>query len=454
MPNELIFLVDDDPAMRKLGSTLLEDRSYQTRQFEDGESCLAALDESPAALFLDMVLPGMNGLEVLQEVKKAAPHIPVIMITSINDADTAVRAMQLGAYDYLVKPYDENRLFASLKKALEQNFLTTRVHYLKNEISRIKNPKGLIGSSPELKEILQKARQAAESGAGILVQGESGTGKELLARAIHEYSRFSSGLFVDINCGAIPDTLQESELFGHKKGAFTGAVDTRAGKLELANQGSLFLDEVAEMSLQTQAKLLRFLQEKTFERLGDNRKIQVESQFIAATNKDLKLEVAEGRFREDLYYRLAVFPITVPPLRERKEDIPELCKHFIEKYRTQCAKNIDHIAPSAMDAIGNYSWPGNVRQLENALFHSMILCAGDTIETRHLPLEIISPNENASPDNQSPPTDAPVRPLDETIKSALQSAIQLSNGKIPEAAKKLGLSRSAIYRMLKKYQIG
>jgi len=456
MPNDLIFIVDDDPALRKLTSILLEDRAYATKTFESGEDCLDALDERPSAILLDMMLPGINGLETLEQIKLKSSSTPVILVTSINKTDTAVSAMKQGAYDYLVKPYDETRLIASLEKALQQDALNTHVHFLKTEINKLKTPQGIVGNSPAILEVVSKSKMGAESGAAILIQGESGTGKELLARTVHENSLWSDGLFVDINCGAIPETLQESELFGHKKGAFTGATEMQKGKLELAHHGTLFLDEIGEMTLPTQAKLLRFLQEKNFERIGEHRKIQVECQIVSATNKDLKEAVAQGSFREDLYYRLAVFPVTAPPLRERKQDIPLLCQHFLTKYKTQIRKHHTDIHPQALQMLMNHSWPGNIRELENAIFQAMILATGEILQVEdfhfiHPPISSAIPTPSST--NETSCDTNKILSLDETIKSAIQNALTASNGKANLAGEKLGLSRSAFYRLLKKYDI-
>ena len=288
--------------------------------------------------------------------------------------------------------------------------------------------------------------------------GESGTGKELMARAIHEGSQFSKGLFVDINCGAIPENLQESELFGHRKGAFTGAIEARKGKLELADKGTLFLDEVAEMSFNTQAKLLRYLQEKSFERLGEEKKIFTSTRVIAATNKDLKKKVKEGEFREDLYYRLAVFPVTIPPLRERKEDIPSLAAHFIEKYKNEFDKDILSITSEAMSLLSNYFWPGNVRQLGNVIYQAMILTESSCIDMQSLPEDIKNAMEsddkqarNTSNQHTSFDNEENIRPFEESVRESLQRALDLTDGNIPETAKRLKLSRSSFYRMVQKY---
>ena len=320
----LIFTVDDDPGVGGLIKVLFEDRGHEVLVFENGKQCLDRLDENPSVVFLDMVMPVMDGMETLKTIKNAKSDLPVIMVTGVDDAGSAVEAMKLGAFDYIVKPFDEPRLFSVLDKAIEQTALIGQVRYLQVELNRAKGIGGIVGTSPALTATLEKILKVGVSNAGVLLLGESGTGKDLMARAIHENSHFSQGLFVDINCGAIPENLQESELFGHTKGSFTGATETRKGRLELADGGTLFLDEVAEMSLNTQVKLLRYLQEKSFERVGGTKKIFTKTRVIAATNKDLDEMVKKGFFREDLYYRLAVFPITIPPLRERKDDISSL----------------------------------------------------------------------------------------------------------------------------------
>ena len=336
----LIFTVDDDPDVRGLIKVLLEDRGHEVVALENGKHCLDRLDENPSVIFLDVVMPVMDGIATLKAIKKIKSELPVVMVTGSDDAESATKAMKLRAFDYIVKPFDELRLFSILDKALEQTTLVGQVSYLQGELSRVHGIKNIIGSSPALIQTLEKIKKVGASNAGVLLLGESGTGKELMARAIHENSRFSKGLFVDINCGAIPENLQESELFGHNKGSFTGATEARKGKLELANEGTLFLDEVAEMSLNTQVKLLRYLQEKNFERVGGAKKIFTSTRVIAATNKNLSEKIKDGSFREDLYFRLAVFPVTIPPLRERKEDIPSLALYFVDVYKKEFEKKI------------------------------------------------------------------------------------------------------------------
>ncbi len=469
MPNELIFTVDDDPQIRELLKIWLEEKGYKVADFESGEDCLKALEKDPIAIVLDLMMPGIGGLETLEKIQKSDQDIPVIMATSIDNAETAVKAIKMGAYDYIVKPFDETRLLTTLGKAIEQCSLKRKVHRLEEELRQGTNPQGIIGKSKALDGLLTKARKVENSKASVLILGESGTGKELLACAIHQNSPYSKGLFVDINCGAIPETLQESELFGHKKGAFTGATESRIGKLELANGGTLFLDEVAEMNLETQTKFLRFLQERNFERVGDNQKIKVDTRVIAATNKNLKTEVEEGRFREDLYYRLAVFPVEIPPLRERVEDIPLLCLHFLEKHKDELNKDVPSFTPGAMAALKKYQWPGNIRQLENAIYQAMIINETGAIDLDCLPEEvfqevpavIVSPlNDLNVKNNDIPVTESsvskegsPIIPYEIVLEQTLRNALAATGGNVLQAAKELGLGKSTVYRMLKKYNL-
>ena len=455
----LIFAVDDDPQVRGLLKVLFEDRGHEVVALEGGKQCLDRLDENPSAIFLDRVMPEMDGMATLEAIKTTQKDLPVIMATSIDDAGSIVEAMKLGAFDYIVKPFDETRLFTILDKALAQNTLVGQVRYLQNELNKVQGISGIIGNSAALTQTLEKIRKVGASNAGVLLLGESGTGKELMARAIHEGSHFSKGLFVDINCGAIPENLQESELFGHRKGAFTGATETRKGRLELADEGTLFLDEVAEMALNTQAKLLRYLQEKSFERVGDGKKITTHTRVIAATNKDLTKNIEEGTFREDLYYRLAVFPVTIPPLRERKEDIPSLARHFIDKYKNEFDKEITSITQDAMDALVDNYWPGNVRQLENVIYRAMIITESGRIDTQSLPDDMKSAKSGGGKQVQrvSSPHIAEngetILPFEESVKQTLQRALDLSNGDISATAKRLNLTRSSFYRMVQKYSL-
>ena len=452
MTNELIFVVDDDAPLRGLMKALLEDQGYAVQDFASGNALLDSLDESPSLILLDVMMPGLDGVETLKRIKATHPDIPVIMLTSVDKVETAVEVIKQGAYDYLLKPVDEPRLFTCLDKAFEQRNLVRKVHHLQSEVDRLSGKDGIIGKSEALNVALKKVHQVSASKAGVLILGETGTGKELIARAVHRNSSYATGPFVDINCGAIPETLQESELFGHKKGAFTGATESRPGKLELADGGTLFLDEVAEMSPSTQAKLLRFLQEKNFERVGDNQKIQVDTRVVCATNKDLKTLIEKGSFREDLYYRIAVFPIEVPALRDRVADIPLLCTHFLKKYQEDIGKEVHSISDEAMRILQNYSWPGNIRQLENTLYQAMIVTSYDTIDADCLPEEVFDSSAASAREEINAKSDSPSLYHD-VVKQTLKQALEKTGGNIPGAARELGISRSTFYRMLKKYQL-
>ena len=471
MENKLLFVVDDDPNLRRILSVLLETRGYRVVSFDRGEKCLEKLDENPVAVFLDLMMPGIGGMETLKQITKSRVNPAVIMVTSVNEAGTAVQAIKEGAFDYLLKPYDETRLVTTLENALSQNALIHQVRFLQEELKELHGLQGFVGNSEAIKKVFEKINKVKDNYASVLIQGESGTGKELVARSIHYNGNHAKGCFVDINCGAIPETLQESELFGHKKGAFTGADDSRTGKLELADGGTLFLDEVAEMSPNTQTKFLRFLQEKNFERIGENTKISVDTRVVAATNKDLKKEVATGNFREDLYYRLTVFPIFVPPLRERKEDIPLLCAHFLKKYAGELNKKSMSIRPKAMELLVSHPWPGNVRQLENTVYRAMIQSETEVIDVDSLS-EAIGAQESESGKDENAqegqdgsgrgqkidrigfdPESIPEKiiPLQEVEKRTLANALKFTQGNIPLAARKLEMSRSTLYRLVKKY---
>jgi DNA-binding NtrC family response regulator len=456
MAGELIFLVDDDAPLRLLVKTLLEDRDFSVRDFGDGKSFLQNLDKAPSLVLLDVMMPGLNGIETLKQIKAVHPEIPVIMLTSVDKIETAVEVIKLGAYDYLLKPVDEPRLFTCIEKAFETRNLIQKVDHLQKKVDRLEGQDEIIGKSNTLSAVMENVDKVAASNAGVLILGETGTGKELVARAIHRASPFSSGPFVDINCGAIPETLQESELFGYKKGAFTGADESRSGKLELADGGTLFLDEVAEMSMATQVKLLRFLQERSFEAVGDTRKIEVQTRVVAATNKDIASQIKKGLFREDLYYRLAVFPIQMPSLRERKEDIPLLCNHFLNKYENELKKQVTSISDEALQCLQDYSWPGNIRQLENTIYRAMITTSYDSIDIDCLPEELTG-EETTTDEEQLDTTDlgdtASVTPFHDVVKQTLEQALKKTEDNIPKAAKILGISRSTFYRMLKKYNL-
>jgi nitrogen regulation protein NR(I) len=381
---QTILIVDDDKSIRYSLKRMFEEK-YSILTAQNGEEALDRMKESsPDLVIMDIKMPGRNGIDVLKEMKLIDPKSLVIIMTAYGTTETAIEAMKYGAFDYILKPFPIPQMKGLVEKALPLRKL------MKEELTYapLAAPEGeeerIVGSSPKMQEIYKMIGQVAPSDVTVLLRGESGTGKELIARAIYHHSLRSNRPFLPVNCAAIPDTLLESELFGHEKGAFTGAASRRIGKLEQCQGGTTFLDEIGDMSLSTQAKLLRVLQEKSFERLGGMETIKVDIRLIVATNKDLEESISNGKFREDLYYRLNVVSITIPPLRERKEDIPELVSYFLKKFNRDLKKGIVGITPSGVEGMTSYGWPGNVRQLQNVLKRAMVLCQGEWISEDQL----------------------------------------------------------------------
>lgn len=467
MAKELVFVVDDEEASQILMKHHLESDDYEVMSFFDGEACLKELDKKPSVICLDMLMPGLSGLETLKRIKSTARNIPVIMVTNDDVLDSAIEAMKLGAYDYIVKPMDPVRLNSILNKATEQHSLVEKLNHMQGELKQTYSHKSIIGSDKEMKKVFLDIDKVVDSNINVYLNGESGTGKELVARAVHYSGARAKEPFIEINCGAIPESLQESEFFGHEKGAFTGAVETKKGKVELADGGTLFLDEVADLSPATQVKLLRFVQERKFERVGGVKQLKVDLRIISATNKDLAQEVKNGNFRQDLYYRLVVYSITVPALRDRKNDIPLLASHFMKKYKHENKIDVKAISPDAMTALVAYNWPGNVRELENVIYRAIVCSDGGSIELNSLTQEIIdqekeitewkkaSHNERITPEKEgnSIYTTGDLLSLDDAEKISLKSALNLTDGNFPEAAKRLSVSRATFYRKAKKHGI-
>jgi DNA-binding NtrC family response regulator len=387
--HERILVVDDEEQMRDLLAKVLERKGYQVSACGDGAEALALLEREPADLVVtDVRMPGLNGMEALRAIKELNPDIVVIIMTAFGSIDQAVQAVKDGAYDYINKPFKIDEILLTIEKALEERHLRHEVSTLRQELRTRYHFENLIGKSRAMQEIFGLIEQVAGSRSTVMVYGKSGTGKELVAKAIHYNSPRSSKAFVAVNCAAIPAELLESELFGHEKGAFTGAIATKVGKFELATGGTLFLDEIGHMRLDLQAKILRALQEREIERVGGTRTIKIDVRVLAATNRDLKKAIEEGTFREDLYYRLNVVPITLPPLRQRREDIPLLVEHFIGKYNREFARKVKGFSAGATAALYQYDWPGNVRELENVIERAVALAQSETISLRELPLEI------------------------------------------------------------------
>ncbi|NOX97379.1 MAG: sigma-54-dependent Fis family transcriptional regulator [Nitrospirae bacterium] len=386
---DTILIVDDDKSLRYSLERMFEERDMTVITARNGEEALERLGETlPDLVVMDVKMPGMGGLEVLREMRKIYPKLLVIIITAYGTTETAIEAMKLGAYDYILKPFDIPHMWQLVDKALEVNrMMKTVVAYEQTEEGG-ETAECIVGKSPQMQEIYKMIGQVAESNVTVLLRGESGTGKELVARAVYHHSLRANRPFLPVNCAAIPDTLLESELFGHEKGAFTGAHTRRIGKFEQGNGGTIFLDEIGDMSLPTQAKILRVLQEGEVQRLGGTENIKVDIRLIVATNKDLEKAISEDLFREDLYYRLNVLSLGLPPLRERRGDIPELVNYFLKRFNKDLKKNIVDLSPEAMERLVSYPWPGNVRELENVIKRAYVLCKGSRILPDELLLDL------------------------------------------------------------------
>jgi len=383
-----VLVVDDEPGVREALRMMLKG-DFDVTASPDVDAALAALDERPIdAVLLDLVMPGRTGLDFLRELGERSDVPPVIVLSATRTVATAVEAMKLGAVDYVTKPFDVDALRIKLRQVLERRALEREVAQLRDQVAGRSRLGRLIGASEVMRGVYRTIERVAEARSTVLITGESGTGKELVARAIHDLGPRRDERYVVVNCAAIPDTLMESELFGHERGAFTGASERRIGKFEAAHGGTLFLDEIGELAAPVQAKLLRALQDKTIERLGSTQSIPVDARVIAATNRDLEREVAAGRFRADLFYRVNVVPIVLPPLRERREDVRLLAETFVERGRGESGRGPQRLAPSALAALERYAWPGNVRELENTIERAMTLGTGDVIEATDLPNEI------------------------------------------------------------------
>jgi len=383
-----ILVVDDDVGVCESFEAVLA-KDYDLSFATQGVEALRILSTKDVNLvLLDVRMPGMDGIEVLRRIREANEHTDVIVVTAVKSLKTAVEAIKLGAFDYITKPFDIHEILALIKRVVEKQELVKEVLYLRDEVARDHRFENLVGRNAWMQEIYALITRIADNNATVLLNGESGTGKEVLARAIHQQSNRNHRPFVAVNCAAIPSELLESELFGHEKGAFTGAIATKVGKFELANGGTLFLDEVGSMRFDLQAKILRGLQEREIERVGGTRIIKIDVRVIAATNRDLKKGVEEGTFREDLYYRLNVVPITLPPLRQRRDDVPLLVEHFIAKYNREFNRRVKGFSAGATAALYQYDWPGNVRELENVIERAVALAQSETISLRELPLDI------------------------------------------------------------------
>jgi DNA-binding NtrC family response regulator len=445
----VVWVVDDEPAIRELLNVIVESAGYEVETFSGGAEVLACADPPPGAVLLDLMMPEVDGVAVLKELKRRNPTLPVIILTAVTQISRAVEVTKLGAYDYLVKPIDQERLKTTLHRAMSHASLTEEVVRLKSELGDQFHLKNIIGSSTAMRQVYEQIEKVSNSDITVFVSGESGTGKELVAKAIHYGSLRSDEPFIDVNCAAIPEGLQESELFGHEKGAFTGALATHPGKFEQAAGGTVFLDEIGEMSPSAQARLLRVLQERCLQRVGGTKTINLDVRVISASNRDLESMVADGGFRQDLFYRLVVFPIELPPLRQRSEDIPLLVEHFIEKYARDALNGVSGIQPGAMEALRDHTWPGNVRELENVIHRSLLLADGPAIGLEDLPAGLGAGLGGPGPESSAPISVA--MSLDELEKAAIEKALKRHGGNLSDVARQLGIGRSTLYRKLEQY---
>ncbi|GBE15168.1 transcriptional regulatory protein ZraR [bacterium BMS3Abin14] len=444
----LILVVDDDKRVRESISTILQDEGFSVLEAADGESALTRVAvDSPDAVLLDVWMPGMDGVETLRGMARQDPELPVIIMSGHGNIETAVTATKLGAFDFLEKPLSIDRLTLALRNAISQRELVEENRALRDAQGRTGE---LVNKSPVMKAIIEQLRIVAPTMASVLITGDNGTGKELLARALHSASHRGKEPFVAVNCAAIPEGLIESELFGYERGAFTGANARKMGKFDLANHGTLFLDEIGDMSLATQAKILRVLEEKLFQRVGGNRDVEVDVRIVAATNKDLGLEISQGRFREDLFFRLNVFPFHIPPLRERKEDIPELLKSFLLELGDLYSKKRLSFSKEALVMMSSYSWPGNIRELRNVVERLVILSPDEVISVGLIPVSIKQGNLRKDAGEAAQEGDYRKAREDFERKFFLES-LERNGWNVSKTAEEVGIERSNLHRKIKQF---
>ena len=456
-----ILIVDDDPTQRRLIQSVVEREGYAVALAEGGEQAVKVLEsdagDEVALMLLDLVMPDLDGMAVLERIRPKRPGLPTIVLTAQSGIDVIVKVMRSGAVDFIPKPASPERLKVSMENALKMNALTEQVTRLTRRVEGQMTFEDMITASPAMANVFNMARRGAASNIPVLIEGESGVGKEMIARAIQGSSDRAGKPFVPVNCGALPENLVESILFGHEKGAFTGAVDRHIGKFQEAHGGTLFLDEIGELRSDMQVKLLRAIQEGEIDPVGGRQSVKVDIRLVSATNRNLQSMVEDGTFREDLYYRLSVFPITVPPLRERSEDIPVLSEHFLAKFAATEGKPVRRLSDEALDLLMAYEWRGNVRQLENSLFRAVVLCDGDELTVADFPqlaqsMGIPAPapainGHNGGGDLYD--TTGHVRPLADVEADMIKLAIDKYEGQMSEVARRLGIGRSTLYRKVR-----
>jgi DNA-binding NtrC family response regulator len=454
--NKFIFIVEDEPANAQMLELWVSKRwGYRSRLFDTGEACLEKLHESPDLVLLDLMLPGMKGEQILTKIKSTNADIPVIILSAQDDVERAVQTLRLGATDYYSKPVDFPRLGNAVKNALQLHELAQEVQRLREQSAKPVHFDNIVSNSGLMQEVFRLVDKVKDSDICVLIMGESGTGKELVSKAIHHNGVRKQGPFVTVNCASIPHDLLESELFGHERGAFTGAVQRRIGRFEQANRGTLFLDEIGELDMSLQAKLLRVIQTKQFERVGGNETMTSDVRVISATNRDLQKAVHNKEFREDLYFRLSTFPVVIPPLRERRSDVLLLAEHFLKKHSEEEGKKKQGFSKKALRLLYQYHWPGNVRELENAIQRAILMSEGDTVTERDLPMAVqtLGSDEHADGPSGGTALGNGIRPFEQFKEEVIRHALKITEGNIVEAARQLKLGRATLYRLMKKYKI-
>jgi two-component system response regulator AtoC len=449
-----ILVADDDASIRSLLKQLLSDEGYSVVEATTGTEVVEKVKETnPDLVIMDVRMPELDGIEALSKLKASSPKTSVLIMTAFGSSNNAIRAMELGAFDYITKPFELDKISHTVKRVIEYRDLTSEVQVLRDEISSLVQTERIVGNSPAMQEVYKTVGKVAKADATVLITGESGTGKELVAEALHYNSNRRSGPIVKVSCAALPETLLEAELFGHEKGSFTGAMTQRRGRFEMADKGSIFLDEIGEMSLPMQTKLLRVLQERKIERVGSSLPIKVDIRIICATNKDLQRQVEQQKFRDDLFYRLNVINIHMPPLRDRKEDIPALVEHFLAKHRYSATAQPAAISEEALKRLMEYDWPGNVRELENVVERAVVLSRGQIITSRELPFgdHEADGHEEEGGDEASVEKSFFKKSVAQFEKDLIMKALRDANGNRSKAAEMLGIYRRLLYAKIKEY---
>lgn len=454
--DKTIFIVDDEPAILKLITHWVKNEwEYDVRTFTNGTELLENIYENPDLILLDIMLPDISGTELLKRIKRMNKHLPVIMLSAQGNIDVALECIREGAFDYFPKPVDKNRLKPAVQNAIKGFDLQRRVDELNTDLQHEYSFDNIVSADKKMQDVFKMVTKVLNNDITVLINGESGTGKELIARAVHYNGTRKNEPFVVVNSASIPRELLESELFGHERGSFTGAHQRKIGKFEMANGGTIFLDEIGDMEMSLQAKILRVIQQKEFERVGGTETIKTDVRIISATNVNLKDAVANREFREDLYYRLSSFPILIPPLRERRGDVVILINHFLAEFDKKMEKDVKSISKGALKLLYDYDWPGNVRELENTIERCMILTEEDKIDLDVLPPQILSSDGNVSLESAGPlfTEDSPVIPFEKLKAEAIKHALRVTSGNIVDASKKLNVGRATLYRLMEKYEI-